>query len=75
MPTATNEWKFFPVQLGTMAIMILSYDFIARSDAAHVTCSTDTDSCVTCSIDTNSRMTYSKKYGFYKLHAAARLPH
>ena len=31
---------------------------------SHVTCSTDTDSRVTC----------STKYGFYKLHAAARLP-
>ena len=35
----------------------------------------DTDSHMTCSTNTDSRVTCSTKYGFHKLHAAARLPH
>ena len=35
----------------------------------------DTDSHVICSTDTDSRVTCSKNTAFYKLHAAARLPH
>ena len=35
----------------------------------------DTASHVTCKTDTNSRVTCSKNTAFYKLHAAARLPH
>ena len=37
-----------------------------------MTCSTDTDSHITCSTDMDSRVTCT---AFYKLHAAARLPH
>ena len=33
------------------------------------------DSHVACSTDTDSRMTSTKSTAFYKLHAAARLPH
>ena len=45
---------------GDNDFVIQTFDFIARSDAVYVTCSTDTDSHVTCS---------------NKLCAAARLPH
>ena len=46
-----------------MVIMILSYDFFAHSDAEHMTCGTDTDSCMTCSI----------KYGFLCSYKASPL--
>ena len=49
--------------------------YLALVYAVHVTSSTETDSCVTCSTDTDPCVTCSKKYGFYKLRAAARLPH
>ena len=48
---------------GDNDFIIWTFDFIARSDVAHVTCSTDTVSHVTC----------SKKYDCYQLHATARL--
>ena len=62
MPTATNKWYFFRYSL---VLVISDTDFVISDTDFHVTCSTNTDSCVTC----------SKKYSFYKLHAAARLPH
>ena len=74
MSNNANGNNFFPVWLGTMVIIILSYKtfgFIGHSDVcarlvvpdtdSRVTCSTDTDSRVTCSTDTDSRMTCSKK--------------
>ena len=39
MPTATNEWYFFRYS-GDNDFIIRTFDFIAHSDAAHVTCST-----------------------------------
>ena len=65
--------------------MILSWTFnvIARSGAMHVQMQCtwltvpDTDSCMACSTDADSHVTCSKRYcfAFYKLCAAARLPH
>ena len=68
MPTATNELYFSGIAwyYGDNDFIVRTSDFIARSDAVHVTCSTDTDSHVTCS---------KKNTAFYKLRAAARLPH
>ena len=48
---------YFPVQLGTMVIMILSYE--PHSDTAQVTCSTDTDSHMTYSTEMDSCVTCS----------------
>ena len=51
MPTATNELYFSGIAwyYGDNDFIVRTFDFIAHSDAAHVACSTDTDSCVTCS--------------------------
>ena len=42
MPTATNESYFSGIAwyYGDNDFIIQTFDFIARSDAAHVTCST-----------------------------------
>ena len=65
MPTATNEWYFSGIAwyYGDEDFIIQTCDSIARSDAAHVTCSTDTNR-MTCGTDTNSHVTSSKKYVF-----------
>ena len=59
--------------LTVKVVTIQTFNFIACSDAARVLVVPDMDSHVTCSTDTDSCMTCSKKYN--KLHAAARLPH
>ena len=51
MPIATNEWYFFPVQLGTMVMMILLYK---PSISLHIQIYIwlvlpDTNSCMSCS--------------------------
>ena len=72
-----NEWCFFPVQLDTMVIVILSYEPLI---SLHVqTCAwlavPDTDSHMTYSSDIDSCMTSSKKYGFLETACSCSLSH
>ena len=70
--------NFFPVYVGTIVIMILSYEpSISLHIQMQCTCLVvpDMDSHVTCSTDMECHMTCKKTQFVCKLHAAARLPH
>ena len=62
-PNGNKRVIFFPVCIawcyGDNDFIVRTFDFVAQSDAARVTCSTDMDSRVTCSADTDSCVTCS----------------
>ena len=60
---------------GDNDFIIRTFNFMARSDTRMSLVVPDTASFMTCSTDTASCVTHSKNMAFYKLHAAARLPH